>query len=386
MSVWDETDPFARARNERGVLDIDFEGERIPLVLRFDDVRAAALNPHTYSSDAPFRVPIPSEEKVRSVRQLPIETDPPEHTEYRAIVQPFFNRAKQRETIERIEKLVAQSISDAGSRSEVEVVQELALPLQSRALAVLLNMPADDAERWIGWGTHVFRAERGLSETKGSRLDRYVNEQLDRAEEQPGNDFFSALVKARFRGRPLTREEMSGFAVLTFAGGRDTVINMLSFTLAYLAEHPDECARMRGDAMRVRRAVEEFVRFVSPLTHIGRVCPHATEVFGTKVLANERVSLCWASANRDDAVFESPNEVDIDRARNPHLGFGAGPHLCLGVWHARLLLRTVIAYVCDKNLSLEIVDGQPLYEQWPGYRRQTGFHSLTLRFRSAGHQ
>ena len=380
---WDRHDPFARARSATGVLDVDFHGEIIPLILRYKDVRKAAGDFATFSSDAPFRVPIPSEEHVRTVRQLPIEADPPEHTDYRAIVQPFFSRPKQPEMIEAVESLVDEMLGQAIGRDSIEVVREFALPLQSRALTVLLGMPMAAAEEWISWGTHVFHGHDAPSEDKGDRLDAYVRQQLDRAEFEAGDDFFSALTQATYRGRPLTRDEMVGFAVLTFAGGRDTVINILSFSLAHLADNPHDLMRLRDDPGLVRGAIEEFVRFASPLTHIGRVCPRGANVNDVNVERDHRVSLCWASANRDESIFDAPDEVRIGRKRNAHVGFGAGPHLCLGASQARLILRSVISSICSKGIGLKVLDSVPSFEEWPGYRRQTGFELLKMRLRAS---
>lgn len=382
MSVWDASDPFADARRRSGVLEGDFLGERIALILRYNDVRKAASDFRTYSSDAPFRVTIPTEERVRTVRQLPIEVDPPEHTDYRAIVQPFFSVSRRPEMEEQVGALIAGMLDEAIDAAPIEIIDEFALPLQSRALAALLRMPPEAADEWIGWGLHVFSGPEGHSEEKGSVLDRYLNSQFDRAEAAPGNDFFSALTKASFRGRPLTRDEMVGFANLVFAGGRDTVIATVSLTLAHFAAHPGDLDRLRDDPLLLRNCVEEIVRVASPLTMIARVCPHDTNVNGVHVPADHRVAICWASANRDETVFGSPEELIIDRKPNPHIAFGAGPHICLGASHARLILRTLIRQLGRKVGSMEMIGSEPRYEAWPAYRRQTSFEALTIRFGS----
>jgi len=380
VSEWDASDPFADARRRSGVVEGDFLGEKIALILRYKDVRDAASDFRTYSSDAPFRVPIPTEERVRNVRQLPIEVDPPEHTDYKAIVQPYFSVSKRPEMEKKIGTLIGEMIEEILDAEPVEIVQQFALPLQSRALTVLLRMPMEAAEEWIGWGLHVFAGSEGHSEEKGSVLDRYLHRQLDRAETAPGDDFFSALTKANFRGRPLTRDEMTGFANLVFAGGRDTVIASVSLTLAHFAMHPEDLIRLRNDPLLLRNCVEEIVRVASPLTMIARVCPHDTNVHGVHVPANHRVALCWASANRDETVFKSPEKLIIDRKPNPHVAFGAGPHICLGASYARLILRTLISQVSRKVSRMDVIDSEPRYEAWPAYRRQTSFESLRIRF------
>lgn len=372
------SDPFRDARETRGVLETTFQGEKIPMILGYKDVRLAAGNWKTFSNDAPFRVPIPSEEEMRSVRQLPIETDPPDHRDYRAIVEPFFRQAKEPQMIARVETLIAGMVRAALEQPSIEVIREFALPLQSRALTYLLGVPESEAEEWIGWGTHVFRDGNG--ETKGLVLERHIQRQLDRAIAAPGDDFFSALVRAQFRGRALTRDEMVGYANLTFAGGRDTIIQSVAALIGYLGSHPEALGRLRADPALIPTAAEELFRHLSPLTHIGRVCPVATEVKGVAVEANERVSLCWASANRDASVFPEPDEMRLDRRPNPHLAFGVGPHNCLGAPHARLLIRTLIQQLCIQVESVAVLGAEPHLEREADYERRVGYEALKVRF------
>lgn len=375
-----DDDPFREARETDGVMRCPFQGERIPMILRHADVRDAAKDWQTFSSDAPFRVPIPSEEDVRNVRQLPIETDPPEHTEYRKIVEPFFKRPRDADFIAAIDSLVGGMVAEMIARGETEIVGGFAVPLQSRALAHLLKVRQEEAETWISWGVHVFHDP---SKGKASTLDGYIAAQLDRAEKSPGDDFFSALTRAEYQGRKLTRDEMAGFANLTFAGGRDTVIHSISSIIAHLAENPEDLTFLREDPRRVTLAGEEFFRVISPLTHIGRVCPETTDVHGVEVLPDGRVSLCWASANRDAAAFDSPDEIRLDRKPNPHLAFGAGVHLCLGAAHARLIIRLLLEHLSQRVDSITLLSSKPNIEHRETYARQIGYESLTVRMQSA---
>lgn len=378
QSRMNQSDPFAEARKQTGVLQCPFQGENLPMLLRHADVREAAKDWKTFSSDAPFRVPIPSEEAVRTMRQLPIETNPPEHSEYRAIVEPFFQRAKQPEVIAKMEALIAGMISQALARESIEVVNDFALPVQSRALTYLLNVPESEAETWIGWGMHVFKVTGGEFK-QGTALEDYLHAQFDRAEASPGEDLFSALVKARYRGRPLTREEMMGFGNLTFAGGRDTIIHSISSIIAYLGANSAAFEYLRADPRRIVHAGEEFFRVFMPLTHIGRVCPVATDVHGVKVPAGGRVSLGWASANYDETVFDTPHEIRLDRKPNPHISFGFGPHLCLGAPHARLIVRSLLQTLCDRVAKITVIAAQPHVEHEARYDRTNGYDSLTVR-------
>jgi len=371
------SDPFREARQKDGVLKCPFQGENLPMILRHADVRSAAKDWQTFSSDAPFRVPIPSEEAVRSVRQLPLEVDPPVHADYRAIAEPFFQRPKDPAFIARVEKMIEGMLTEMIAKESFEVIKEFALPLQSRALTYLLNLPETEAEKWIGWGVHVFRVAGGLSNETG--LDKYLREQFERAVSNPGEDFFSALTKATFQGRPLTREEMMGFANIAFAGGRDTIIHTISCALGYLAKHPEALEFLRADPSRVVHASEEFFRVYMPLTHIGRVCPEETEVHGVTVPPDGRVALCWASANFDEAAFKDPHEIRLDRKPNPHLSFGFGMHLCLGAPHARLILRTLLRLCAERLQGITVLAAQERVEHEATYDRTLGYESLTVK-------
>jgi cytochrome P450 len=374
-----DSDPFREPRDSSGVLVCPFQGEMTPMILGHEAVRTAARDWKTYSSDAPFRVPIPSEEDVRSMRQLPVEVDPPEHTEYRKIIEPFFQRAKDPVMVGQVEALMKEMVGWAISRDSIEVVRDFALPIQSRALSYLLKVPESEAATWISWGIHVFR-DGGDGRSKGAALEDYLQAQCDRAAATPGEDMFSALTRATFRGRPLTREEIMGFANLVFAGGRDTVIHTISSILAHLARHSEDLEYLRADPARIVHASEEFFRVISPLTHLGRICPEETTVHGVPVAAGGRISLCWASANQDAAAFDAPEEIRLDRKPNPHLAFGFGPHLCIGAAHARLLVRTLLQTCLEQVGQVTVLEAQPHIEHEARYERAVGFDSLTMRF------
>jgi cytochrome P450 len=378
--IHSQPDPFGEARRQDGILINEFQGNPVPMILRHEDLRAAARDWQRFSSDAPLRIPIPSEEDVRTVRQLPLEIDPPEHSDYREVAEPFFNRAKLPQVVSSVEALARELIDGVIRRESVEIVREFAIPLQSRALAHLLNMPESEAEVWIGWGTHVFREGDGKS--KGAALELYLNGLFDRGAANPsGQDFFSALSRAVFRGRALTREEMLGYGSIMFAGGRDTVINTISGVIGHLSRNPADLEYLREDPKRIVNAAEEFFRAISPVTHIGRICPAKTEIHGAAVEAGSLVSLCFASANHDETVFAAPEEVRLDRKPNPHVAFGFGPHLCLGAAHARLVVRSLLKGLCEKVAAITTLQSEEKVEREERYQRALAWESLTVQFR-----
>jgi cytochrome P450 len=311
------------------------------------------------------------------VRQLPIETDPPAQKEYRELVESFFLRAKRPDFVGRIDAIAGRLVADALARDTIEAVGEFALPLQSRALTVLLGVPESEAENFIAWGVHVFHGTHGID--KAAELERYLGGQFDRAEAAPGDDFYGLLTQATFRGRSLTRAEKLGFANLMFAGGRDTVIHSVACAIGYLAGNPAALEFLRADPGRIIHASEEFFRVYMPLTHIGRVCPVDTDVHGMTVKAGDRASLCWASANLDETVFDDADTIHLDRRPNPHVAFGFGAHLCLGAAHARTVMRSLLSLLCRDVERIELVSKRDRVERTSAYERQLGYDELVVR-------
>ena len=365
-------DPFRESRQQSGVHMTDFRGESIPFILRLKDLRKTVKDWETFSSDHPFQVVPHTEEKMRTMRQIPIELDPPDHTDYRAIVEPIFKRPLDPVYISNMEELLGSMVSGVLGAGTIDAVHDFALPLQCRALTRLLNMPEQEAKVWEAWGLHA------LSED--TALEDYTAEQFARSERDPGEDFFSFLNQAAFRGRKLSHEEKQGIANVTFAGGKDTVINVVSSIVVYMSEHPEALEFLRADEKLIPPACEEFVRYVSPLTAITRTCPHGAKVAGQEVPAGSRVGLCWPSANRDEGIFKKPNEVKLDRMPNPHIGFGFGPHNCLGAPHARLVIRTLLKALCQQVEKIDLHSCVPRIEKETSYTRQVGYDQAMVRF------
>ena len=376
-------DPFEKARLDKGYGKMNDQDDPVTMLLRHKDVRKSAHNYKTFQSGAqPGRIVVPSEVNIRDTRQIPFEVDPPVHGEYRAIVEPWFKRPLQPEYQEKLSVQISNLVDEIINNGTVEVVNGFALPLQSRALTLLLNTPFSEAETWISWGTHVFRSEgEALDGDKANILYNYIDEQIERAVKEPGDDMYSVLLSSDFQGRKLTKEEVKGVMVLTFAGGRDTVINAVTNSISYLAEHPESLERFRKEPEIIGKAVEEFIRYFSPLTQMGRVVTEDTQVCEHAIKADSRISLCWASANRDASVFENPNEIVLDRKINPHVGFGFSHHNCLGATHARQILKILLSTLAEKVANIEIVDGKENIEDLDEFKRKVGFDQINVKFK-----
>ncbi len=376
------SDPFQKVRLDQGHSQVNDQNDPVTMLLRLADVRKCAKNWQTFTSAAqPGRIVVPSEVNIREVRQIPFELDPPLHTKYRDLVEEWFKRPQHPEYEAQLVAIVNTIIEQALTKERFEVVEDFALPLQSKALTLLLNIPQAAADTWIKWGVHVFRSEEtALDGDKAAILYDYIDEQIEQAIATPSDDLYTLLLNAEVDGKKLTKEEIKGVMILTFAGGRDTIINYVTNTLAYLAEHPAALERLKNEPKIAGRVVEELVRYFSPLTHIGRVVTEDTHVCEHAIKADSRVSLCWASANRDASVFKEPNKIDLDRKRNPHVAFGFGHHKCLGAHHARQIMKVLLLALANKVRAIEIQDAKENIEEWGQFERKVGFDRLEVRF------
>ena len=376
-------DPFEQVRNTEGVSTIDDQNDAVTMVMGLKDVRKCAHNWKSFQSggEEVGRIVVPSEAAIRDIRQIPFELDPPEHGGFRKLVEPWFKRPLEDEYQQKLKVIIDELVEEAIKLPSIEIVEEFALKLQSRALTLLLNTPYEESELWISWGTHVFRSkDSDLDGDKANLLYDYIDKEIDRATENPSDDLYSVLLASEVDGKKLTKDEIKGVLSLTFAGGRDTVINAVTNTVAYFADHPESLQRLNEEPEITTKAVEELVRYFSPLTHMGRVVTEDTAVCEHAVKADSRISLCWASANRDERVFENPNEVVLDRKLNPHVGFGFSTHNCLGATHARQILAILISSLSTKVSNIQGLENEENIEDWQQFQRKVGFHSLNVSF------
>ncbi len=328
--------------------------QEFTLITGYDDLRQAARNWAAFTSATPFRVPIPEESELRPVRQYPIETDPPEHGRYRELIDARFSRAAAEAHRPALVALVDRLLDEALAVGQLRVVDGFAIPVVATAIALTLGR-ADDVDRLVSWGLHVFSDPTTGQRRRNDDLDRYLAERVDGARHRPGDDLFGDLARATIEGRPLTRDEMLGYGYLVLAGGRDTVIASIAGALRHLATDPGAATTLRADVTLIPTAVEEYLRVLSPLAHIGRTVAAETELGGHPFRTGELVSLCFAAANRDPRVFDDPDECRIGRSPNRHVAFGHGPHTCIGAPLARMELAVVIERFLAKVAHVEVL-------------------------------
>ena len=355
-------DPFPtydQLRRECPVKHSDLYGG-IWLYTRYDDVRDAARDWKTYTSSVAGVTAIPII-TPRSEPQLPIELDPPVHSRYRALVTPVFTGNRIEELRPVIAAIVAELISEVAADGEVDLIASFAVPLSVRTLAAFTGLPRVDAPRWVSWVTRMFnvhnRADGALA---GAEFGAYIDELIGarRTALQAGrrtDDFITLLMESQVDGNRLTDQEIHSFSTVVFGAGFETTADGLGVTLEYLGSHPEKWEQLKNDPSLIPTAVEEFLRYASPIQIFGRNTTRDVDIHGVVVPKGDIVALAFGSANCDPEAFQKADQCLLDRRPNKHVAFGAGVHLCLGAPLARLELALTLEALVREVSRIELI-------------------------------
>ncbi len=314
----------------------------------YNEVREAARDWETYSSD------LLGDRDVRDYRQLPLEADPPRHTKFRMALNPVFSPSALRPLAPDFQELAENLISNLKTKGEFEVIEDLVIPYVIGCLTIIYKRP-QDFDEWRAWGPDVWNAAAYMrgedvhaaelahrnrdfsaqSPRDGAVLQTYLDRVFDEAEQRVKDglderdiwDFVAGLVVDEV---PVDRKEMQGIANVLLAGGRDTVIKLLSGFIWHLIEAPEHADFIRADEEHFRPAIQEMARYLSPLPRMERVPREYAVGDDASRDTDEYVLLGFVSANHDPERFENPEIIDFERERNAHIAFGFGPHSCLG--------------------------------------------------------
>lgn len=330
------------------------------LLSRHDDVRRAAVNWRDFTSSVPGVTAIPII-TPRTEPMLPIEIDPPHHSRYRALVNPLFSHARIEEIQPRIDQLVRKLLAAmTGGAHAAEAVQAFCIPVAISSLAAFTDVPLEDSDVWTGWITRMFDiSDREAGTEAGLELVSYVRRLIARRRAEPRDDFLSCLIGAEIDGQRLDDQQICSFMTVIFGAGYETTADGLSSMLHWLATHPQDLRRIAADPGLIPTAIEEFLRYASPIQVFGRNATHDIEIHGRRIPAGDIVALAFGSANRDPDVFEAADELRLDRRPNRHLAFGAGPHLCPGADVARMELTLTLKAFADLGICLGLDPERP---------------------------
>jgi len=359
-------DPFAtyaRARREAPALIHTGLPMRLVSVFRYEDCQAILRDAQTWSSEFPVITQAAGQEGPP--RRSMLGSDPPAHTRLRGLVNKAFTPRMIQRLEPRMHEIANELLDAALEEGDVDLVQALTYPLPVTVIAEIIGIPAEDRAKFKRWSDEavanlglVFlggfdpeRAQRQLRLFDAMR--EYFIPLAEERKRHPREDLLTGLVQAEHEGSKLDIEEMLSMLVLLLVAGNETTTTLIGNATLELLAHPGELKRLRDDPGLLPSAIEEVLRFASPVQFDPRRATRPLALHGVEIRENDFV-LCWlGSANRDESSFEHPATFDITREKNPHLAFGFGTHYCLGANLARLEARVAIGALLARTRRFE---------------------------------
>lgn len=361
------------------------------LVTRYDDVRNGFHDHEHLSSDriTPFLESRAADE-LRPVFEVlsrwMVFRDPPDHGRLRKLVHLAFTPRAVEALRRRMQVIVDEMIDDLQGGGTMDVVRDFAYPLPATVIAEMLGAPADDRDLFKAWSDDITpllfggtdtpdRHERALRGT--SDFVEYVRDLIHRSRAHGGTSVLDALVATTDEGERLSNAELEATALLLLFAGHETTTNLITNTLFVLLQHEGERARLLADPALVAAAVEETLRFEGPAKSIMRWVKADCELHGRRLERGDRVFLMMGSANRDPTRFPDPDRYDLGRDHNQHLGFGHGPHYCLGASLARAETQIAVGTALRRLPAMRLTAAEP---EWVPQILSRGLRSLPVDY------
>ena len=326
-------------------------------ITRHADVMDVERRSSVFSSEGVYRAVLsPGESNM-------IAQDDPRHRQQRMLVQPQLTHAGVATRTAEVEALVAELVAEAVAQGEFDVVELIAGQLPARMTARLLGFPEEMWPEVKSWSERLMRTD--MRDRDPAIMDEFIDANreflgammpiMQEVTACPRNDFMSIWAHAEIDGQKLPPEAIFHEVGLFIAGGAETTRTAISHGLRAFVDHPEQWEEMAAKPELINSAVEEVLRWVTPLNNFFRMALTDDVVGGQPIAAGDRIIMLYPSANRDEAVFENPFEFDIHRNPNPHLSFGFGTHLCIGANLARLVLTTVFRELSGRATDLSVV-------------------------------
>jgi cytochrome P450 len=345
-------DLWRRLREQCPVIHSDRYGG-FWLVTGYDDVKTVLSDTATFTATEGINLP------RMNIPSLPGESDPPVHTHYRSLLNPLLAPQVIKQHEGWIRDLAREWVANVRGKEQFDACADFCEPFAKRVSLRVIGYPLEDLDRIDHWTEVLVTGLRGDEE--GVRVSReffgYLADSLSRrAESPPQDDLLSAIASGRIDGEPLDSQVKQSLLLQITLGGLHTTGAVLAGALVWLAGHPEDRTRLRHEPDLFRSATEEFIRYVTPVPHSTRTTVREVELTGCPIAAHETVMFNLGSANYDRTIFEDPDDVVLDRFPNRHLGFGAGPHRCVGSHLAKLTVRIGLEEFLAEIGDFEVAD------------------------------
>ena len=380
INLWDKDrfvegvphDWFTELRREAPVYwhegDPSFEGPQggagpFWCVTGYDDVVTVNRDNATFSSSEKLVFMWdPDEANLEHQRLLMLNMDPPLHTRYRRLINKGFTPRMVSELESTMRKRTLDIVDRVADRGECDFVVDVASELPLQVIADLMGVPQDDRHKLFDWSNQMIGAEdpeygitEEITQDASMQLYAFANTLAAQRRADPKDDLISVLTQSEVDGEMLSEIELDLFFLLLTVAGNETTRNLISHGMVALLEHPEELEKVRANRALLPGAVEEMLRWASPVMHFRRTATRDVELSGQKIKAGDKVVIWYISANRDEKAFKDPFTFDVERSPNEHVAFGGGgPHFCLGANLARMEIQVMFDVVLDRLDDIEM--------------------------------
>lgn len=331
------------------------------ILSKYDDIKWVSKNPRLFASTPSVVIQDPIREEAERAPTSMIGMDPPDHARHRKLVSSGFT-PRAVATQEPAHRAIVDTILDkVATKGECDFVVDVAAELPLRVICELLGVPQADRHQVFEWSNKIIGGEdpeyrQTLEQGRQVGIDMFVyaNGLAEQRVKDPKPDLITTLVKGQVEGQRLSIPEFDSFFVLLAIAGNETTRNMIAHGMKLLIDHPEQRQRLIDEPELIPSAVEEMLRYRPPVMYFRRTATADTEIRGQEIKKGDKVTLWYASANRDEDLFDDPDRFDVTRSPNDHLAFGMGEHFCLGVHLAKLEIRVMFEHLLRRMPDIEI--------------------------------
>jgi cholest-4-en-3-one 26-monooxygenase len=331
-------------------------------ITKYADLVACSKDPGTFSSyRGGTNIPDYPPDSLDVIRMLMVNMDPPQHTKFRRLTSTGFTPrmiARMEEYIRRAAKDIVDNVVEEG---RCDFVTRIAAELPLVVIADIMGVPQEDrhlvfdwSNRLIGFDDPEFQTSLDDAQVAASEIWAYANQLAEDRKGKEGKDLVTVLINAEVDGEQLTEMEFDAFFLLLAVAGNETTRNLISGGMLALIDNPAQRARLLAEPQLLDSAVEEMLRWVTPVIHFRRTATKDCVIRGQQIKENDKVVLFYASANRDEEVFPDGHLFDVARTPNDHVAFGIGQHSCLGLNLARLEIRVMFEEILKRMPDIEL--------------------------------
>ncbi len=342
--------------------ETDRTGAGFWCIVKYADLQQLSRDWPHYSSEWGITLFEGDDEQLEEQRMMMLMMDPPRHTKLRLLVNKGFTPRHINSLHERIHAVARNIVENVAERGECDFVVDVAAELPLQVIAEMMGVPQSDRHKVFEWSNRMIGSEDpeyAVSAEEAmdaaTEMFAYANELATYKRANPSDDIISVLLQAEVDGERLTDLEFDLFFELLSVAGNETTRNLISHGMLALIEHPDQRAKLLGDRSLLPSAVDEMLRYASPVMYMRRTAQDDVDLRGQHIKKGDKVALWYIAANHDDEVFDDPHSFDITRSPNEYVAFGGGgPHFCLGSHLAKLEITVMFDELLDRLPDIEL--------------------------------